>query len=55
MAGTGAQTYTLQLNSATAEKTSSTNEEYRLQLTPPISCPFMAAPRTMLESLAFTN
>ena len=55
MAGTAAQTYTLQLNSATAEKTSATNEEYRLRLTPPIACPFMARPRCMLEQLAFTN
>eukprot|EP01044_Picomonas_judraskeda_P016097 COSAG03_NODE_2804_length_2442_cov_60.166880_3_plen_141_part_00 len=50
-----AQTYTLQLNSATAQKTSDLNEEYRLQLTPPIACPFMARPRCMLEQLAFTN
>ena len=55
MSGTAAQTYTLQLNSATAQKTSDLNEEYRLQLTPPIACPFMARPRCMLEQLAFTN
>ena len=55
MAGTAAQTYTLQLNSATAQKTSDLNEEYRLQLTPPIACPFMARPRCMLEQLAFSN
>jgi hypothetical protein len=55
MSGTAARTYTLQLNSATAQKTSDLNEEYRLQLTPPIACPFMARPRCMLEQLAFTN
>ena len=38
MSGTAAQTYTLQLNSATAQKTSDLNEEYRLQLTPAIAC-----------------
>ena len=55
MAGVGASTFTLQLNSATAEKPSAGSEQYRLALTPPIDVPYLARPRVQLEQLCFTN
>ena len=55
MAGVGAQTFTFQLSTKTAEKTGNNVEQYRLQLTPSINVPFTAQPRCQLEQLAFTN
>ena len=55
MAGVGAQTFTFQLSTKTAEKTGGNVEQYRLQLTPSVNVPFTAQPRCQLEQLAFTN
>ena len=55
MAGVGARTFTLQLNSATAEKPTAGAEQYRLALTPPIEVPYLARPRVRLEQFCFTN
>ena len=55
MAGVGAQTFTFQLSTKTAEKTGLNVEQYRLQLTPSVNVPFTAQPRCQLEQLAFTN
>ena len=54
MAGVGAQTFTFQLSTKTAEKTGLNVEQYRLQLTPSVNVPFTAQPRCQLEQLAFT-
>jgi hypothetical protein len=55
MAGVGAQTFTFQLSSKTAEKTGSGIEQYRLALEPAVSVPYLAQPRCQLEQFAFTN
>ena len=49
----GAASFTIQLNSATAEKR--TGEHYVRQLDPPITIPYLAKPRAMLEGLSFSN
>ena len=48
MAGVGAQTFTFQLSTKTAEKTGGNVEQYRLQLTPSVNVPFTAQPRCQL-------
>eukprot|EP01046_Picozoa_sp_COSAG06_P050314 COSAG06_NODE_7944_length_2327_cov_9.710952_2_plen_553_part_00 len=53
MAGVGARTFTFQLSSAKAERTSSSAEQYRLQLEPAVSVPYTAQPSVQLEQLAF--
>eukprot|EP01043_Picozoa_sp_COSAG02_P015555 COSAG02_NODE_665_length_18739_cov_9.192918_7_plen_503_part_00 len=50
---TGAASITLQLNSSTATATS--EGSYRLDLEPPISVPYLAAPRAALTDMAFVN
>lgn len=49
----GAASFTIQLNSATSEKR--TGEHYVRQLDPPITIPYLARPRAMLEGLSFSN
>ena len=49
------QSFTVQLNSATAEKTSASEERFQINLTPGIDVPYMAQPRAQLESIAFSN
>ena len=49
----GAASYTIQLNSATAEKR--TGEHYVTSLDPGIRIPYLARPRAMLEGLSFSN
>ena len=48
-----AASITLQLNSRTATPTS--EGSYRLDLEPPISVPYLAAPRAQLTDMAFVN
>jgi hypothetical protein len=50
-----AQTFTIQLNSSTAERTSENEERYQISLTPAVEVPYLAQPRAQLESLAFSN
>ena len=50
-----AQTFTIQLNSSAAERTSESEERYQIALTPAIEVPYLAQPRAQLESLAFSN
>ena len=45
MSGVGAQSFTFQLSSKTAEKTGGNVEQYRLALTPSVQVPFTAQPR----------
>ena len=49
------QSFTLQLNSSTAEKTSASEERFQINLTPAVDVPYMAQPRAQLESIAFSN
>ena len=49
------QSFSVQLNSATAEKTSASEERYQVNLTPAVDVPYMAQPRAQLESIAFSN
>eukprot|EP01043_Picozoa_sp_COSAG02_P033623 COSAG02_NODE_2303_length_9183_cov_6.229369_8_plen_515_part_01 len=49
------QSFTVQLNSATAEKTSASEERFQINLTPAVDVPYMAQPRAQLESIAFSN
>ena len=55
MSGVGAQSFTFQLSSKTAEKTGGNVEQYRLALTPSVQVPFTAQPTAELLQLAFTN
>ena len=50
MAGCAAKTFTLQLNSSSAEQTSAAEERYQVGLTPAIDVPYMARPRAQLSS-----
>ena len=50
-----AQTFTIQLNSSAAERTSASEERYQIALTPASEVPYLAQPRAQLESLAFSN
>ena len=50
-----AQSFTIQLNSSTAEKTSANEERFQLNLSPAIDVPYLAQARAQLESLAFSN
>jgi hypothetical protein len=43
-----AQTFTIQLNSSTAERTSENEERYQISLTPAIEVPYLAQPRLMI-------
>ena len=50
-----AQSFTIQLNSNTAEKTSANAERFQVNLNPAIDVPYLAQPRVQLTSIAFAN
>ena len=49
------QSFTIQLNSNTAEKTSANAERFQVNLNPAIDVPYLAQPRVQLTSIAFAN